>query len=682
MSYKQIKKTKKQTTYHLVSVDLIAENRFTDIINILNGKSDFTNRDRYFYGYSLLHTQQKLKSLLVWWPLVTAKGFSKLQEDCRLIAAHIFSDESFLSSTQLSNDALSTLFFAARSLFPQSQVYRTLQQRFFNVLWEKNDYEKLERTLKSSKERFSGILVENLSKLAFFQPANKLIANAYGFIGFVLTGGAALIARNSIYHNDIAHGVSLLANEIKLLFSQLKPKNKQKITLDKAVFANFVDYEASLLIQVLQLALNDSELNLELIPTPSYLLAYDVATQEINQKFLSWLASKNPELFEMYDANIHHAIRYALGGENLSNINNILKPLHKNKLHPYLRLAIMFRTVNIKKSIFKELVQISEFKNLKGPSLFNKVAINTIKSMTHPEAKTKLPVEFWQMLFEFYPVLQEPEFKNMLIANSIYVLHKKYDYGLSLNLETVKGVAQQTNAVELENDIDVLRARQKTCLQFLLNLEGKSQKDIKNLNSEHVLRAHLTLLADCCILAYPDLSTELFLHIKSLVKNKKIKKIINLEEIFDCDFECACEGCREDLYQDEIPSMATKLDLPIVRIPDEQHYLSVQTMSPACMPTTSILSQTNPFKTLNVVPTDSKQIILQQVMALIKQSPEKMAIFRQAQNELFNPAQRFLHEYFRIFVYEDIEAQAHPLPLSTQISLHEIPFRNEFLYAG
>ena len=314
MRYKKIKKAQKQKSSHSISPDLITGNRFEEIVNILNKKSDLKNQDRYLYGYSLLRTHQRLESLVTLWPLA-AKGHTTLQEDCASIAAHVFQDENLLSSMQLSEEALYTLFLAARSLAPQSQVYNTLKQRFFDSLWQKSDYEKLERILKSTKEGFSGILVENLSKLAFFQAEKKLIGDTQAFVSHILTGGACLIARNSIYHSDIADEIQLLANEIKQLFSQLKIKNKKKITWDKSLFEKFVDYEASILTQVLQHGIKNSDSNFDIIPTPSYLMTCDSTTGRVSQKFLPWLACENEELSELYNPDTYHAVFWCLSGE-------------------------------------------------------------------------------------------------------------------------------------------------------------------------------------------------------------------------------------------------------------------------------------------------------------------------------------------------------------------------------
>jgi hypothetical protein len=684
MRYKKIKKAQDKKSSCSVSPDLITGNRFEEIVNILTEKSELKNQDRYLFGYSLLHTQRKLESLIILWPL--AKGHPILQKDCASIAAHVFKDENLLSSVQLPEEDFYILFLAAKDLAPQSQVYNTLKRRFFNSLWQNENYEKLERILKSTKEEFSGIFVENLSKLAFFQSEKKLIGNTPAFVGHVLTGGACLILRNQIYHSDIADEIRLLSNEIKYLFSQLKIKNNQNLAWDKSLFDSFVDHEASILTQVLQLSVKNGEPHSDIIPTPSYLMTHDSATRRVSQHFLPWLASKHDELFEMYNADTYHAVFWALSGKELSGVNKILKTVQQNKFHPYLRLAIMFRAANIEKSTLQGIVQISDIENLKETtSLFKSIAIKTVKSMIHGEAKIKLSPAFWQMLLEFYPVLQDPELKNILIAKIIHTLHYEYEGLVSLNLGTMRSIAYQVNDVEFEKQIEALCARQQVCSRFLLNFndENKSKKTFVHIKNEQTLRSHLTLVADSCCLLYAELSVEFFWYIKSLVENKKISKLIPLQDLIDCDFDCDCVGCQKELYRYKILGLGEKLNLPVVRLPDVQFYSNLQLVSETQTPKSSVLSQADPFKILDVSIADSKQIIMQKVMKLIQQSPGKMSIFRQAQNELFHPAKRFLHHYFRYFVHEDsnVETEVDPLATPVHSPAHEIPFRHEFLNA-
>lgn len=566
-----------------------------------------------------------------------------------------------------------------------------------DTLWKKGDYEQLERILKTYnppeknfvrekslsetslvletkysseglyKKIFSGVLVENLSKLAFFQAEIKLIGNPAAFVSHILTGGACLIARNPLYHMDITDEIQLLANEIKFLFAQLKIKYKQKLTWDKSLFENFVDYEANILIQVLQLSVKKGGSNLDIIPTPGYLITHDAATKRISQIFLPWLASENKALFEMYDAETHRAVFCALSREKASDINVILKSAYVKNFDPYLRLALMLRAANGKKSVVTGIVQLSDFDNLpEASNLFKNVAIQMVRSMITEDSTIPLTTECWHILQEFYPVFKDPKLLDIFIAKSIQQLHEEYKNLTNLNLVAIKNIAHQMNVIELEQQIDVLDARQKVCSQFLLNLktEKKPEKLIRNIKDKSTLEAHLTLIVDACCLNYIELSLVFFEHIESLANNKKINKLIPLNDLLDYDFGCRCAKCQKCFYREEMPKLANTLNLPVVHLPDVNYYSKSRSIPETQTAKSSVLSQPDPFEILDVTLFDSKPAIMQKVFNLIQQSPQKMAILRQAQNELFNPAHRFLHHYFRFLAYEknNIETEVHPLP--------------------
>ena len=144
MNYRQTTKPQKQKIPHLISLDLIRGKHFKEIVNIVHEQSVLTNRDRYIYGYSLLQLQQNLQALVTLWPLA-AKDHIKLQEDCAIIAAHVFKDEHFLATIEgLSEKTLYALFLIAQKLIPQTQVYAALKQHLFDLLWQKHDYEQVE----------------------------------------------------------------------------------------------------------------------------------------------------------------------------------------------------------------------------------------------------------------------------------------------------------------------------------------------------------------------------------------------------------------------------------------------------------------------------------------------------------------------------------------------------------
>lgn len=684
MSYRQIKKLHKQKKTSLVPPDLISGNRFDEIVTLLRDKTELTHNDRYLYGYSLLRTQQELASLITLWPLA-AKGNTKLHEDCVSIAAHVFQDVRSLAAIQLSEEALYTLLLVARSLFPNSQVYSDLLQRYCNTLWQLGHYEKLEKILKSSKDNFSGILVENLSKLAFFQHINKLAVNTPAFISHILTGGACLIARNPIYHGGAADAMQLLANEIKQLFSRLADKN-QKLALDRFVFESFIDYEAGILTEVLQLATRNGESQLDIIPSPGYLMSFDSTNRRMSEKFLPWLATESKELYDLYSVPTQQAVLFALGIKELSAINSLL-PLDENtQLHPHLRLALMFRTVHSKKPIFN-LVHIGEFDTLNADLLpLKNLLLDTIQSVINQVSILSLKQEFWQMLQEFYPVIACPELKNRLIVHSIYELKQQRKQQKTINFSEINRIAILVNDDELTKQVNALRVRQQACSEFLLTIssKAKSKKCISTLKNAPTLLTHLSLIADSCFLNYSELSTNFWEHFKSLVHNKKINTLLPLSDLSNHDFACQCSSCQEVLYECEIPMIARELNVSIMRFPDESLYFSSNETSSSHKLLPSILSQTNPFKTLDASLTDSKQAIMQKMMHLIKQSPEQMVLLRQAQNELFNPVHRFLHHYFHYLAYEEkpiTDNKANPSSSPLNLRLYKIPFRSELLNA-
>ena len=539
---------------------------------------------------------------------------------------------------------------------PLISVEKFSNPLFIDSLWKEKAYEELERILKSQKQDISGSLVENLSKLAFFQHDKKFTGSTPVFVSHILTGGACLIARNPIYHHDIANEIQLLANEIKLLFTQSILKNKKKSAWDQSLIETFIDFEANILTQVLQLAINRHMPNLDFIPTPSYLLIYHAANKPAGQHFLNWLALENKALFKLYDTQTYHAVFWALSGENLSDIKPILKAANQNIFHPYLSLALMLRSSNIEKCLLKEIVQITDIANLpENDPLFKNIAIQTAKNIIEEGSKKKISTDFWQILIDFSAVMNNPELKNELVKRTLIMLHRKQKVSQYLELDILKDIAHRINSAELIEQVDALSARQQPCSQFLSDLEQAkySKKSITSIKDEQALVSHLTLIADACYLAYPKISLDFFQHIESLITNRRINKILPLKNVFDYAFRCKCNGCQHSFYKHQIPAIIKKLNLPVIRLPEPHFYASPQAVTEKQAPRLSVLSQTNPFEILEVSLTDSKPVIMQKVLKLIQQSPEKMALFRQAQSELFNPEQKFLHHYFRYFAHEN-----------------------------
>ena len=195
---------------------------------------------------------------------------------------------------------------------------------------------------------------------------------------------------------------------------------------------------------------------------------------------------------------------------------------------------------------------------------------------------------------------------------------------------------------------------------------------------------HLALIIDSFFsMTESQYIIPLIQHLQSLVANKRINTFIPLKEFFMCDFDCACGSCIEKLIKNDFPSLIEKFNLSIIKFP-ELHDINTQP-SNSTMPKSSVLAHPDPFTVLGITYTDSKPIIMQKMMGLIQQSPDKMAVFRQAQSEVFNPAKRFLHHYLRSINYEKsrpTQLDEPPLSKIKASSLNDIPFRHDLYNAN
>jgi hypothetical protein len=96
------------------------------------------------------------------------------------------------------------------------------------------------------------------------------------------------------------------------------------------------------------------------------------------------------------------------------------------------------------------------------------------------------------------------------------------------------------------------------------------------------------------------------------------------------------------------------------------------------LPTASLFLQEDPLALLGVSFADSKHEIMQKVMRLIRETPDKMSVYRKALDEMFKPARRFLHQYFRSMAWCDKNLSAGKTSSSSfqsGTSLEKIPFR-------
>jgi len=666
VKYKKFNKAKLQKKTSLISIDHIKNNRFEEIIALLREKPELTRKDQYLYGYSLLRTKKYMDALIAFWPLA-AKGHTKIQEDCTSIAAYVFKNEGLLSSlAYLSEDNLYILYQTAKNLFPKSQIYYHLRNHLFDALWQQRHYEKLERILKTSEDAFSSRLVENLSKLAFFQSEKKLLGNIPGFISHILTGAACFIQRNDIYHQDIAKSIRGLSSEIKCLFSNNR-------TWDKVLFANVLHYEATILTCVLELAVKTSGIRLDFIPTPGYLIHFDAAEKQTSQSFLTWLESENKELYEMYHPDTYYAVLWALNGETGMNTTAISK-IQKNTFHPYLQLALKLRSTVSKKTIFKEDLEPKTFGNIVSCAnhLFKNVLIQTAQTIAPSDSNA-----FWIALENFCSLLEEPVLNRIIIAKYLGELKKQLESLENLGIEPLKDFARRIKENDLENKAHLLYVRQLICSQFLSDIadQKKSKKIITNIKNELTLREQLTLMADSCTLLRGNLSLKPLLHMKSLFKNKRLNKFLPLKEYMT---ECICPDCIYRFYLHDMPRIAQTFALNTVCLSDLDKYVNEKFNSTEEQIFSSVLSTSDPFQTLSVALTDNKAAIMQKIMQLIKDSPNEMATFRQAQSELFDPPRRFLHHFLRYLSQMDDEEDFTSLP-SSEDRLHNICLRQDFL---
>jgi len=676
MKYKHRKNNQKKPLSHAIPPQLIKDKQFAEIITIANRQSELTVQDRYLYGYALLQTQQKLAALITLWPLA-AKNQTQLYEDCAVIARDVFNQDIASSLSDLSEKELHILFLAAQTLAPHSLTYHTIKQHLCNLLWDKKEYEKLEHLLKSSKEKSLSIFIENMSKLAFFQAEKKLSGNIPALIGCVLTGAASFIARHPMYHHDIHDIIPSLTNEIKNLFAEWVHTSKQKISWDSTLLNNFIDYEAHIVTHILELSLKSTMAPNNIIPTPSYLLYYDAATKQISQPFFAWLTTANKELLNLYHADTHHALIFALGGDHLSATNTALKSINISQLNPYIRLMMMLRADNMKKSPLKQPVELSELTVTDTTKIYQHIAVNSIIIMFNQTDKKLLPETFWATLRTYFPVFQQTDLKPILLAQIISMLQIDLQNKKHLNLIEAKNDMHQLQAYDLEQQLNTLYMRQQECSQFLSALNSKqSSLIIKKIKNANALCDHLTLLSDINQLLFYHQAEDSWHHIKSLVENRRLNKFIPLKKLFDFSFKCHCPPCHQHLYITLMPQIVENLQLPIVTTPDASHYRKTQT---ELAPTKSMFySEPNPFTTLDVHLTDTKPIIMQKIMQRIQREPEKMAVFRQAQNTLFHPARRFLQHYLRFLAYEEIPADS----LASSVlndAFPNIPFRSELI---
>ncbi|MBK8204398.1 MAG: hypothetical protein IPK68_19505 [Bdellovibrionales bacterium] len=129
-------------------------------------------------------------------------------------------------------------------------------------------------------------------------------------------------------------------------------------------------------------------------------------------------------------------------------------------------------------------------------------------------------------------------------------------------------------------------------------------------------------------------------HVYALIE-KSARLDLNLDDVREAAKDCKCDSCQMELYR-SIPDLAKHIGCPAPAIHvDELQYLHDIQSELAENWTGSVFDQEDPFKILNVSPTDSKQAVLAALMGLMRANPADMARLRQAQDRAFNPSVRF-----------------------------------------
>lgn len=654
-----LRKIKPSNTQNIVPLELIKQKNYNKIINLINQNPINQDSDIYIYSYALLRTLRPLEALINLYSLV--KKYPNLEEDCNCIGRLLFKEEDFLSKVPMDEKVLYILLQVARNTILDHKIYVELQKKLFNLLWERQEYAKLENILKSYKKEKDGILLENLSKVNFMQYEHKLSNNILGFIGYTLTGAGCLILRDQFYQNNLEKQINAVVFELKKLFLEVSIKFKSKF-LDLKFLNAFLEYEAQVLIEVLKIAIKYG-IDLDLVATPSYFINYDPANLLL-AKFKLWLQKYDLNLDLLYNQITYDAIIGVLSGDQ-----KLLKSVAKHKLDPALLLAIKLRNTSLKKSV----VVSNDLGNLNNSSdLMKNILFNTIKIMLD----NKVDPQFLEIIMSSDLIIEDLEISSILRNKLIQDLKARSAIEENLDLKSAQNFAKKLNNATFIQQIDILSKRQEACVDFLFKIKNlkKSNELINQIKSREELVQHFTLIADLKVLVAKDLSkslSECFRHVKRLVQNKKINKIEDLSE--DLNLDCDCENCQKHFLYVGLPYIINLLNIEVTTIPNEITYTKPYEKETSSKK--SILSLDDPFVTLGVNLSDPKLFIMQKTLELIKQFPERVISLRSAQNELFDPEKRFLHHYFRYLSFKE----GNDFALS-DFNIDLIPFREEIFY--
>lgn len=653
MTHPQIKLPNKDFT----PLELIRNHKYHKIIEILSKVDLKSDSERYIYSYALFQANEYLSALINLWPL--AKKDLNLQKDCLELGMMLFKSQDF--SAAINDDkVLYMLLQIAKIKVPKAKIELKLQQKLFNLLWREKNYSQLENILKTYKKDKNGLLLENLSKVNFWQYEQKAPANVFGFIGYTLTGAGCLILREKKYHANLAQKINFIIDEIKQLFLAISSKWKNKI-LDLELLNVFLEYEGSILIKVLSVAIN-AGLELDFIATPSYFINYDQADLLL-PKFKLWLQEHAIELKVFYEQATYYAVVGLLNCDH-----KILKKVALDKLDPAILAAIKLRNIKIPRVD----VNLNDLKN--SLELFKQILLNIITIMLKGENNQR----FWEYLMELNVIIQDQELSYVLTNKLLKDLEISDLKGNYLNLQPLENFVSSLNDISIKEQLEYLFNRKNESIELLSTLEDvkNSKRIINSIKDRESLLKHLSLIADLQFLLSYKLLRSLpvyFRHVKRLILDRKINKIEPLAKY--ADLNCDCKACQIKLYNTTIPYLIDLLNLEIICLPKSITYIKSDEKQTSTF--RSILSTDDPCATLGVDLSTSKALIIQKMLTLIREFPDKAASFKEAQHELFDLGKRFSHHYFRYLSFSDEGYSEFTLSDYTP----EIPFREEFLYA-
>lgn len=139
-------------------------------------------------------------------------------------------------------------------------------------------------------------------------------------------------------------------------------------------------------------------------------------------------------------------------------------------------------------------------------------------------------------------------------------------------------------------------------------------------------------------------------------------------------FHTACHFWVLKIYDGDTKSV-TEQFLPWLKKADSKLY--VRYTDPAIteirktefnsLTTISFLDQPDPFEILDVKITANKSKIIQAMMQLTRKFPEKMGVFRKAQDQLFSLPHRFLYHFLNHLSWEDKITSAEPTSKSSRV---------------